>query len=339
MIGGDTAQIKKINTNLIRQVMLTDEAWTKDSLALKTGLSTATCRKILMEMLVRGEVAELSLADPNGGRPARRFGYNRKFILFLLVRLDNSEVSQGISVSLADSGGEVIQSEEFVAKQISVPFLLDSLKGMVKQYPNIESIAVSYPGIIFNGKTICWMTESILDNVELASVLEKEFGIPTVVENDINLAAWGYASQLPGRKANIAYIGIPERSLPGCGLVIDGKLLKGSRGFAGEVMYIENLTWEEQKQRLKRTPHGLAEMLWVMLRPITALLDPRQVIIAGKAIPPGEQRYILEKCEKMFSHEFLPELVFLNDHLADNFRGLLDFARRQFYRVGGEELE
>ena len=69
MTGGDTAQIKKINTNLIRRAMLAGEAWTKDTLSARTGLSAATCRKILMEMLATGEAAELSLADPKGGRP------------------------------------------------------------------------------------------------------------------------------------------------------------------------------------------------------------------------------------------------------------------------------
>ena len=73
MTGGDTAQIKRINTNLIRRTMLAGNAWTKDMLAAQTGLSTATCRKILMEMLESCEVTELSPADPKGGRPARRF--------------------------------------------------------------------------------------------------------------------------------------------------------------------------------------------------------------------------------------------------------------------------
>ena len=85
MTGGDTAQIKRINTNLIRRTMLAGNAWTKDMLAAQTGLSTATCRKILMEMLESCEVTELSPADPKGGRPARRFRYNRDFVMFLLV--------------------------------------------------------------------------------------------------------------------------------------------------------------------------------------------------------------------------------------------------------------
>ena len=34
MTGGDTAQIKRINTNLIRRTMLAGNAWTKDMLAI-----------------------------------------------------------------------------------------------------------------------------------------------------------------------------------------------------------------------------------------------------------------------------------------------------------------
>ena len=102
-------------------------------------------------------------------------------------------------------------------------------------------------------------------------------------------------------------------------------------------MFIENLPREELEERLRNCPHAMAELVWAMLRPITALLDPQQVVIAGKIFPAEERRYLLEKCEKMFRHEFLPHLVFREDHLADNSAGLLDFARRRFYAVGNED--
>ncbi len=336
MTGGDTAQIKRINTNLIRRTMLAGNAWTKDMLAAQTGLSTATCRKILMEMLESCEVTELSPADPKGGRPARRFRYNRDFVMFLLVRLDNTQEAQSAAVSLVDSGGTVHRTAFFTAERLAPAFLLDSLAGFLKNVRSIENITVSYPGVVHNGKTVNWATIPILNGLELEAEMQRTFGVPVTVENDINLAAWGYASQLPPHEADIAYIGIPERSVPGCGLVIGGQLLKGARGFAGEVMYIENLTWEEQRERLRTKPHALPEMVWGMLRPITALLDPRQVVIAGDTFPQEERQYILKKCGRMFRREFLPQLVFREDHLTDNFAGLLDFARRQFYAVGNK---
>lgn len=336
MTGGDTAQIKKINTNLIRRAMLAGEAWTKDTLSARTGLSTATCRKILMEMLATGEVAELSLADPKGGRPARRFRYNRRFVLFLLARIDNSRGAQGITASLVDSGGETVRTVEYSARCITLKALLATLGELVREHLRIGSIAISYPGVVYHGKTVNWATWPILNGLELDREVQRAFDIPVVVENDINLAAWGYASGLSCRKADIAYIGIPEESMPGCGLVIGGELLRGSRGFAGEVMFIENLPREELEERLRNRPHAMAEQVWTMLRPITALLDPQQVVIAGKIFPMKERQYLLEKCEKMFRHEFLPHLVFREDHLPDNFAGLLDFAWQRFYAVGNE---
>lgn len=337
MTGGDTAQIKKININLIRRAMLTGEAWTKDTLSACTGLSTATCRKILMEMVAAGEAAELSHADPKGGRPAHRFRYNRQFTLFLLARINNSRDAQGVTAAVVDSGGETIRTLEYSARNLTLDALLTTLGELVREHPRIGSIAVSYPGVVYHGKTVNWATWPILNGLDLKSEIQQKFGIPSSVENDINLAAWGYASKLSCRKANIAYIGIPEGSMPGCGLVIGGKLLRGSRGFAGEVMFIENLPREELEERLRSQPHAMAEMVWSMLRPITALLDPQQAVIAGKIFPAAERHYLLEKCEKMFRHEFLPNLVFREDHLEDNTCGLLDFARRCFYAVGNED--
>ena len=74
-----TAQLRKSNHNLVRNVMLTEEAWTKEALAAATGLSRSTCYNILMDMLAAGEAAELSHGASDGGRPASRFQYRRTF--------------------------------------------------------------------------------------------------------------------------------------------------------------------------------------------------------------------------------------------------------------------
>ena len=107
---------------------------------------------------------------------------------------------------------------------------------------------------------------------------------------------------------------------------MDGHLLRGTRGFAGEIIYIQNRTWEEQKNIISK-PHGIAEMLLPVLRAVTALLDPEFIIIAGRDISAGEQEFILAGREKLFMPEILPELIFLPDYSGDNRKGMIETGR------------
>lgn len=73
-----------------------------------------------------------------------------------------------------------------------------------------------------------------LEGVDLAAVLESTLGCPVLLENDLNLAAWGlYLDRFSQETDHMAclYLG---RGV-GCGLVLGGRLFKGSSDFAGEV--------------------------------------------------------------------------------------------------------
>jgi glucokinase len=98
---------------------------------------------------------------------------------------------------------------------IGAPGPLDPWKGIVHEAPNL-------PG---------WF------NVPLRDIVQTEFGIRTFVGNDANLAALAEHRFGAGRGANdLIYITISTGI--GGGILIDGKLLLGADGFAGEVGHI-----------------------------------------------------------------------------------------------------
>ena len=71
----------------------------------------------------------------------------------------------------------------------------------------------------------------------LADELERELGLPTVVENDANaLAEWEHAF---GDNAGIGYAAtvVLDEGV-GCGLVVDGRVVHGSGGSAGEIGHV-----------------------------------------------------------------------------------------------------
>ena len=320
---GGTAQLRRHNAELIREVLHGGALWTKDTLARRTGLSPGTCRTILLEMLKQGEVTEEKPGKASDGRPARNFRCNPDYALMALLGLSYENGLRFLRFSLADLTGAKRHHEEKILPAITLETVCSFLSERLAGRDNIRVLVVSYPGVVHHDGTIGhWGDIEELFGVELQRILQERFSLPVAIDNDINLAAVGYS----GGTGNLAYIGFPEKHLPGCGLIVDGHLLRGTRGFAGEIIYIQNRTWEEQKDAISK-PHGIPGMILPVLRAITALLDPESIIIAGRDISAGEQQFILSEREKLFMPEILPELIFLPEYSSDNRKGMIETGR------------
>ena len=73
--------------------------------------------------------------------------------------------------------------------------------------------------------------------IPLKKIFEKEFGVPTVVANDAKAAAIG--EMLFGNAKGLSnFIMLTLGTGVGSGIVCDGHLLSGSRGFAGELGHV-----------------------------------------------------------------------------------------------------
>jgi glucokinase len=102
-----------------------------------------------------------------------------------------------------------------VAIGVGAPGPLDPWKGVIFSAPNL-------PG---------W------ENVPLAEILAERFGVPAFVGNDANVAALAEHRLGAGRGfSDIIYITVSTGI--GGGIIADGKLLLGAKGFAGEVGHI-----------------------------------------------------------------------------------------------------
>jgi len=107
---------------------------------------------------------------------------------------------------------------------IGVPSPVDPVTGVV-------SLANNLPG---------WR------NIHLARALEKEFRVPVSVENDANMAAIGEHWRGVARDVrNFVFIALGTGI--GAGVFVDGKLVRGRTGSAGELfrMNVEWQRWEE----------------------------------------------------------------------------------------------
>jgi glucokinase len=108
------------------------------------------------------------------------------------------------------------------------------------------SIGVGIPGAVDSDTgRVAHAVNLGLENLELGRGLNEQFGIPVRVENDVNAAAFGAYHLLSRQRAgtvqrsgadSMAYLNLGTGLA--AGLVLDGRLWRGSRGTAGEIGHI-----------------------------------------------------------------------------------------------------
>jgi glucokinase len=99
----------------------------------------------------------------------------------------------------------------------------------------VESVGVSAAGFVSSDRKTMLATPNIADwnDVDLDSQLKSLIGLPVVIENDANAAAWGEAKFGAGRKQNHMMMLTVGTGIGG-GIVVDGQLYRGAFGIAAE---------------------------------------------------------------------------------------------------------
>ena len=105
---------------------------------------------------------------------------------------------------------------------------VDKINGIGIGAPN----ANYYTGIIEDGVNLPWPTP-----IPLADLITKKFGIPCIITNDANAAAIGEMSYGVARGMK-DFIMITLGTGVGSGIVINGQMVYGHDGFAGELGHV-----------------------------------------------------------------------------------------------------
>jgi len=114
--------------------------------------------------------------------------------------------------------------------------ILECVRSVSSNAPRIDAIGVGAPGPINSKEGVVSNPPNLPGwvNVPLAKLIEEKTGIPTFLGNDANLAALGEFTYGSGKYVqHLIYITVSTGV--GGGIIIDGQLLEGHNGAAGEV--------------------------------------------------------------------------------------------------------
>ncbi len=183
-----------------------------------------------------------------------------------------------VRVAKVSEKGDILQIESSVSyAHEGTKKVMDNLKDLIRKIDKtrVVGIGIGVPGPADTRHGVMTMATNLpgFEEYPMAKELEAEFNLPTYVDNDANVAGLAEALVGAGKGEPIVYY-VTHSTGVGGALVVDGKLVSGRYGYAGEVGNII-LTREGEKQNHLNI--GAAENLFsgtALVKEAQAKLDP-----------------------------------------------------------------
>lgn len=240
---GTLGWLRERNRNRVLGALRERGRISQADIARVTGLSRTTIHTLVSELKDSGVVHEVETSAPDikGGRPAVQ-----------LVLRDSSTAVAGIDfghthvqVAVADIAHNVL-AERRCDLNVSqdARTALDTATRMVGEVlaeagverRSVIGAGIGVPGPVDRARGTAG-SATILPGwtgVRIENEMQQRLGIPVVIENDANLGALAEMTWGAGREcSSFAYI--KASTGIGAGIVIDGRLLRGATGTAGEI--------------------------------------------------------------------------------------------------------
>lgn len=238
--GKNLGDVQEMNRSLLIQIMRIKGECTRSELAKATGLKQATVSKIMGDFIDCGIVKETRFLEGEKGRRSIGIQLNSAAYKAIGVKL----ARHYITVGLYDLSGTQYETNTYKidmaeGSKKAMEIMKNSIQYIMEQHPEdyFLGIGVASPGpFVRNEGRIILMTEFPgWEQINIIQELQSCFELPVRVEHDANCcvtAEWwlGANSCQSGTMMSV----IVGQGV-GAGIIMDGKLLLGSMGIAGEI--------------------------------------------------------------------------------------------------------
>jgi predicted NBD/HSP70 family sugar kinase len=212
-------------------------------IARLTGLSRTTVHTLVSELKDAGVVHEVEVGVPDfrGGRPAVLLMLRDPSLAVVGIDFGHSHVG----VAVADIGHNVlaevrcdldVSHDARAALDAAVRMVDEVLAEARMEAKSVIGAGIGIPGPVDRARGAAG-SATILPGwtgLQIRSEMQERLGVPVEIENDANLGALAELTWGAGREcSSFAYV--KAATGIGAGIVIDGKLLRGASGTAGEI--------------------------------------------------------------------------------------------------------
>ncbi|WP_410643433.1 ROK family protein [Amycolatopsis sp. lyj-346] len=210
----------------------------RTQLAARCGITKSAVPGLLTELAERGLVRPAGVR-PGNGRPSRLVELHGEDAYALALGIE----ADRLSAQVTDLSGRVLaeRSEAADVAALGLPAGMDELARLARAVlpgPPV-GVAISVPGLVDSAAAVLRFAPALRwRDAEIAGLMAARLGVPVeaiAVDNDANLGA--LAESIAGTGTELCYLGGGGTAVGG-GFVSGGTILRGARGFAGEVGHI-----------------------------------------------------------------------------------------------------
>jgi predicted NBD/HSP70 family sugar kinase len=279
---------------------------TRAALARGLGLTRTAITDLAGSLVAAGLLEEASGKAPAGlGRPGQLIRLRPDAGHFVGAEIGVERLAVTILDLAGTVRGKVEEKGSLVGLELETVLLrLVSVVATARRRHGAPGVAgglgVSVPGfmtregVVLSAPLLGWR------NVDVAGALRRHFDGPIVVENDANATAHGEWHFVPEHRGGDLLAVLLANGI-GCGLVADGRILRGAHGLAGELGHMPfavapngktdwgETDWEARAGLLAAQPGATHAMpddwpLWLARGLATAIYayDPETIVIAGE---------------------------------------------------------
>jgi predicted NBD/HSP70 family sugar kinase len=230
---------RRHNRSLVLRTLFRAGPLSRADLARETHLTRVTTSDLVGELVDNGFVEELGVRTDQGvGKPARLVGLVADAGVSVALDLSDDREFRG---ALIDLSGRVL-GERSVRRngrrgEAAAALVSDLAADLVAASTRpLLGCGVGSPGVVDDAGVVLEAPNLDWYGFDLAAHLAPALPCPVHVANDANTAAMGELTFGPGEERNLLLVKIGHGV--GAGLVIDGRLVLGSRFAAGEIGHV-----------------------------------------------------------------------------------------------------
>ncbi|GAA3684684.1 ROK family protein [Lentzea roselyniae] len=323
---------------------------TRAEVVAATGLSRSTVRARLDLLLAAGLVTGGGTGESTGGRPASRFVFNPGARLVLVAEVGATHAT----VAVTDLGCRLIAVEQVgldVADgpEVILQLLVTTWRELLRDVdhpetgPEIAGVGIGLPGPVEHstGRPNNPPIMPGWDGFDVPAAIAAEFGVPVLVDNEVNLMALGeHTASHPDVRHMIV---VKAATGIGAGLISNGVLHRGAAGAAGDLGHIRVPAGEEALCRCGNTGcleavaggPALAAKLRELGLPAHSTADVVHMVRSGNLEAGRVVRQAGRDIGEVLAggvSMFNPSLVVIGGLLADAGEMLLAGVRESIYR-------
>ncbi|WP_378956782.1 ROK family protein [Pelosinus sp. sgz500959] len=237
----DQLLVKQINKMLVLNTIYKEKPISRAEIAKRTGLNKSTVSALVDELLSEGLTLEIGTGESQGGRKPINLSINKEIGSVIGIDLG---VNYILSI-LTNFAGQIIWEKRITIKNIidspqqKIHDLFELIKETIEHAPEtrrgIIGMGIGVPGMVnYDHGHVLSAPNLLWENIKLKDLVEEEFQIPTLIDNEANAGAIGEKWFGLGKKASeLVYVSAGTGI--GAGIVINNELYRGSRGLAGEI--------------------------------------------------------------------------------------------------------